>query len=113
MKKITLLSAGIVLANSSFAQTLQDAITKTDNERYEAAASDFRALIAKEANKGENYFYFGENFFKDGNLDSANYFYQKGADVNATYPLNHVGLGKVLWSKGKSQDAQTAFFKAA
>ncbi len=113
MKKITLLSAGIVLVNSSFAQTLQEAITKTDNERYAAAAADFRSLIAKEANKGENYFYFGENFFKDGNLDSANYFYQKGADVNATYPLNHVGLGKVLWSKGKSQDAQTAFFKAA
>lgn len=113
MKKITLLSAGIVLVNSSFAQTLQEAITKTDNERYAAAAADFRSLIAKEANKGENYFYFGENFFKDGNLDSANYYYQKGAEVNATYPLNHVGLGKVLWSKGKSQDAQTAFFKAA
>lgn len=113
MKKITLLSAGIVLANSSFAQTLQDAITKTDNERYAAAAVDFRSLIAKEANKGENYFYFGENFFKEGNLDSANYYYQKGADVNATYPLNHVGLGKVLWSKTKSQEAQTAFFKAA
>jgi tetratricopeptide (TPR) repeat protein len=113
MKKITLLSAGIVLVNSSFAQTLQDAITKTDNERYAAAAVDFRSLIAKEANKGENYFYFGENFFKDGNLDSANFYYQKGAEVNATYPLNHVGLGKVLWSKGKSQDAQTAFFKAA
>jgi len=113
MKKITLLSASIVLAGSSFAQTLQDAITKTDNERYAAAAVDFRSLITKDANKGENYFYFGENFFKDGNLDSANYYYQKGSEVNATYPLNHVGLGKVLWSKTKSQEAQAAFFKAA
>lgn len=110
---LILLSAGIILSNSSFAQTLQDAITKTDNERYQAAAADFRALIAKEANKGDNYFYYGENFFKNGDLDSANIYYQKGADLNATYPLNYVGLGKVLWYKGKSADAKTQFFKAA
>lgn len=113
MKKVTIISAGILLANSSFAQTLQDAITKTDNERYEAAAADFRALIAKEANKGDNYFYYGENFFKKGELDSANMFYQKGAELNATYPLNYVGLGKVLLYKGNSADAKTQFFKAA
>ncbi len=113
MKKGIIISAGIILANVSFAQTLQDAITKTDNERYQAAAADFRALIAKEANKGDNYFYYGENFFKNGDLDSANIYYQKGVDVNATYPLNYVGLGKVLWYKGKSADAKTQFFKAA
>lgn len=113
MKKITLISAGLVLANMSFAQTLQDAITKSDNERYQAAAADFRALIAKEANKGDNYFYYGENFFKKGDLDSANIYYQKGAELNATYPLNYVGIGKVLWYKGKSADAKTNFFKAA
>lgn len=113
MKKITLLSTGLVLAGSSFGQTLQEAITKTDNERYAAAAEDFKSLIAKEPNKGENYFYYGENFFKDGNLDSANYFYQKGADVNATNPLNYVGLGKVLFFNGKTQEADAHFFKAA
>jgi len=95
------------------AQTLQDAITKTDNERYQSAGADFRALIAKEASKGDNYFYYGENYFKKGDLDSANMYYQKGAEVNATYPLNYVGLGKVLWYKGKSTDAKAQFFKAA
>ena len=110
---LILLSAGIVLSNSSFAQTLQDAITKTDNERYAAAAADYRSLIAKEASKGDNYFYYGENFFKKGDLDSANIYYQKGAELNATYPLNYVGLGKVLWYKGKTADAKTQFFKAA
>lgn len=113
MKKITLIAAGLVLANTTFAQTLQDAITKTDNERYAAAAADFRALIAKEAAKGDNYFYYGENFFKKGDLDSANMYYQKGVEVNATYPLNYVGLGKVLWYKGNSADAKTQLFKAA
>ena len=113
MKKITLIAAGFVLANATFAQTLQDAITKTDNERYAAAAADFRALIAKEAAKGDNYFYYGENFFKKGDLDSANMYYQKGVEVNATYPLNYVGLGKVLWYNGKTADAKTQLFKAA
>lgn len=96
-----------------FAQTLQDAITKTENERYQAAAADFRTLIAKEPGKGENYFYYGENFLKNDDLDSANIYYQKGVEVNATYPLNYVGLGKVLWHKGNTADAKTQFFKAA
>lgn len=113
MKRITLISTGIILVNASFAQSLQEAITKTDNERYQAAAADFRAIISKEASKGDNYFYYGENFFKKGDLDSANMFYQKGAELNATYPLNYVGLGKVLWYKGKSAEAKTQFFKAA
>lgn len=113
MKKITLISAGIILANASFAQTLQEAITKTNNERYQAAAADFRAIISREASKGDNYFYYGENFFQNGDLDSANMFYQKGAELNATYPLNYVGLGKVLWYNGKNAEAKTQFFKAA
>ncbi len=111
--RLILLSAVVISSNISFAQTLQDAITKTDNERYQSAAGDFRALISKEANKGDNYFYYGENFFKKGDLDSANIYYQKGADLNATYPLNCVGLGKVLWYKGKSTEAKAQFYRAA
>ncbi len=101
------------LAVSAQAQTLQDAILKTENERYDAAAADFRALIAKESTKGENYFYYGENYFEKGDLDSANIIYQKGVDMNATNPLNYVGLGKVLWFNGKTADAKTQFFRAA
>ena len=113
MKKITLISTGIILANVTIAQTLQEAITKTDNERFELAATDYRALIAKEANKGDNYFYFGENYFKKGDLDSAKIYYTKGAELNATYPLNYVGIGKVLWYKGMQAEAKTQLFKAA
>lgn len=113
MKKTILVSTGIIITNMSFAQTLQDAIKKTDNERFESAAADFRALIAKEPTKGDNYFYYGENFFKNGDLDSANIFYQKGTELNATYPLNYVGTGKVLWYKGKQADAKTSIYKAA
>lgn len=111
--KIIAFSTAVLASGFSFAQTLQEAITKSENERYQAAASDFRSLISREASKGDSYFYYGENFFKQGDLDSANMYYQKGAEVNATYPLNYVGLGKVLWYKGNAADAKTQFFKAA
>lgn len=94
------------------AQSLQEAITKTDNERFESAAADFRALIAKEGNKGDNYFYYGENYFKRGDADSANIFYSKGAELNPTYPLNFVGLGRALLAKNDVNGAKTQFFKA-
>ena len=113
MKKITLISSAIIIANTVFSQTLQEAITKTDNERFDVAAVDYRNLIAKETTKGDNYFYFGENYFKKGDLDSANIFYKKGIELNATYPLNYVGLGKILWYNGQQAEAKTQLFKAA
>lgn len=94
------------------AQSLQEAITKTENERYESAAADFRALIAKEGSKGDNYFFYGENYFKRGDIDSANIFYTKGTELSPTYPLNFIGLGKVLLSKNDINGAKTQFFKA-
>ena len=111
--KTKLTIAVLALTVFADAQTLNEIIIKTDNERYEAAASDFVILLGKEASKGENYFYYGENFFKNEDLDNANIQYQKGSEVNATNPLNYVGLGKVLWYKGKDADAKAMFFKAA
>jgi tetratricopeptide (TPR) repeat protein len=111
--KTKLTIAVFALSLATTAQTLEDAILKTRNERYEAAASDFTNLIAKEPGKGENYFYYGENFFDNEDPENANVQYQKGTEVNATNPLNYVGLGKVLWYKGKEADAKAMFFKAA
>jgi tetratricopeptide (TPR) repeat protein len=106
--------AGLAIASISVngvAQTLQEAITKTDNERFEAASADFKSLIAKEPTKGDNYFYFGENYFKNENLDSALIMYKKGSEVSPMYPLNHIGIGKVYLFQGKEADANTNLFK--
>lgn len=120
MKK-TIYTAAIALVSTfGFAQTLQDALTKTENERFDVAGTDLRALIAKDATKGEYYFYLGENYFRDdqidnfqtGKVDSANIFYLKGIEINATNPLNYVGLGKVLLVKGNVAEAKAQFFKA-
>src|SRR5262249_46341584 len=74
--------------------------------------NDLRSLIRQQPTNGINYFYLGENFFKDEDADSANICYKKGAEVNATYPLNYVGLGKVLLFNGKVDDAKAQFYKA-
>ena len=106
--------AGLAIASISVngvAQTLQEAITKTDNERFEAASADFKSLVAKEPTKGDNYFYFGENYFKNDNLDSALIMYKKGTEVSPMYPLNHIGIGKVYLFQGKEADANTNLFK--
>lgn len=112
MRKHIFLFSLSIAALGSFAQGLKDIIAKTDGENFDAAAKEFRALLQKEPNKGENYFYYGENFFKRGDLDSAEYFYTKGIEINATHPLNYVGLGKIFLSKAKMEDAKAQFYKA-
>lgn len=112
MKKHLLITASVLCSATFFGQTLAESITKTDNENFETAAANFRALIAKEPNKGENYFYYGENFFKRGDIDSAAVFYTKGSEVNATNALNYVGLGKIALTKNKTDEAKSLFYKA-
>lgn len=115
MKKQVFIAVATLFTLGGFAQTLQEIIKKTENENFESAAKDFKALIAKDATKGEYYFYYGENFFKRGEsyIDSANIFYNKGVEVNATNPLNYIGLGKVLLTKNNVNDAKSQFYKAA
>ena len=110
--KNTILVYALSFIGTVNAQSLSEAITKTENERYESAAADFRALIAKEGSKGDNYFFFGENYFKRGDIDSANIYYTKGTEVSPMSALNFVGLGKVLLSKNDVNGAKTQFFKA-
>ena len=94
------------------AQSIESAIKKSNNEQLDASTSEFIQLLKNNPDKGEIYFYLGENYFKKGLSDSALYYYQKGTEKNPTYPLNYVGYGKILWYQGKTEDAKTQFFKA-
>ncbi len=111
MKKFIFVVPMLLSSFFIMAQTLKEIIAKTDNENFDAAAINFRSLITLEPNKGENYFFFGENYFNKGDIDSANYFYLKGIELNATCPLNYVGTGKVLLVKNNLEEAQAQFFK--
>lgn len=112
--KTTKLLIGLLLTVSSglVGQTLADAIKLTTNEQFESADAAFKTLLQSQPNNGEYYFYYGENYFKNDNMEMANAMYQKGAEVNATSPLPYIGLGKVQWYKEKATDAKANFFKA-
>ncbi len=113
MKKVTLfLATSLMITTSVFAQSVNDAIKLTTNEQYEMADVIFKNLIQAQPNNGEFYFYYGENYFKNENIEMANTLYQKGVEVNATNPFSYVGLGKVQWYQGKQAEAKANFFKA-
>ncbi len=109
---LILTSAHLLIGTLSFSQSITDAIKQTTNEQFETADASFKALIQGQPSNGEYYFYYGENYFKNDNMEMANALYQKGADINATSPLPYVGLGKVQWYKGKQTEAKTNFYKA-
>lgn len=112
-----LIGAGMM---SATAQSLQDAINKTENERFEEAISAFKSLTSQNAGNGELWFYFGETYFKRASLDdfkspdvdSAMTMYKKGFEINATNPLPYIGMGKVLFVQNNEKEANTNLFKA-
>lgn len=113
MKTYKLFALSLLFGSVTYAQTLEDAIKKTENERFDVAGSDFRKLIAKEPTRADYYFYFGENYCEHEDLDSANMVWKKGSEIDPLYPLNFIGLGKYLWFSGDTTAANVYLTKAA
>jgi predicted Zn-dependent protease len=102
----------ILTAFISFGQTLKDAIRKTDNERFYDALNDFNALIAREPNIGDNYFYFGQYYMVKGEIDSAKMIWAKGFQMDNLSPLSLVGNGCAMYLNGNADGAKLEFEKA-
>jgi len=111
MKRILLLST-ILLTGLSYAQMLQQAIGKTENERYLDAIADYKKLVAADPINGDNYFYFGDCYFEKEEIDSAKMMWKKGYEVDKLRALPLVGYGRVLWLEGKTTEAEAEFTKA-
>ena len=111
MRRILLLST-LLLTGYSFAQTLQSANNKAENERYRDAINEFKKLIAADPINGENYFYYGDCYFEMEDLDSAKMMWRKGYEVDKVRALPIVGYGRVLWLEGKTTEAKAEFTKA-
>lgn len=94
------------------AQSLQDAMKLTENERYAVATGVYKKLLEANAGNGDYYFFYGDNYFRSGDLDSAMVLFQKGDAVNPTNPLCKVGIGKVQMFTGKNLDATKTFNEA-
>lgn len=112
MKKFLTLALASAAALATRAQSLPEAIKLTDKEQFEKATTAFKTLLAAAPQNAEAWFYFGENYWENERSDSAEYCYRMGVGADGKFPLNHVGIGKVLWSQGKKAEAQAEFDKA-
>lgn len=115
------ISGTLSFGGSVYAQTLNDAIKLSNSEQFEKASEAFVSLIQREGTKGENYFYYGENLFKQEildssfkaiDLDSCRMMYEMGIKKNPSSPFCYIGLGKVYWYEGKDDDAKKQFYNA-
>ncbi len=93
-------------------QTLEDAIQKTLNERYESAEESFNTLLAKEPGNGDFYAAAGDNYLNWGEYDKAKSMYEKGLANAPLNPLNVVGLGRVAWVQNDPNTTQQRFNEA-
>ena len=100
MKKYNILALSLLIGSVSTAQTLDEAIKKTENERYDLASGIYKSLISKESTNGNNYYYFGESLAKNNKLDSAKILWEQGLTNDIENPMNYVGLAKYQWFKG-------------
>ncbi|MBV6403349.1 MAG: tetratricopeptide repeat protein [Flavobacteriales bacterium] len=102
------LLAGLALTalhSDAIAQTLEEAQRLTDREQFEAADAAFHKLLAGAPNNGAYWYFMGENHWENDQPDSARLCYRRGSELNPSHPLNHVGLGKVLFAQGIPDDA--------
>ncbi len=111
MKRILLFST-LLISGLNYAQSLQVANAKTENERYREALNDFKKLVAGDPINGENYFYYGDCYFEMEEVDSAKMMWKKGYEVDKLRAMPLVGYGRVLWLEGKPTEAKAEFTKA-
>jgi tetratricopeptide (TPR) repeat protein len=111
MKRILLFST-LLISGFNYAQSLQVANAKTENERYREALNDFKKLVAADPINGENYFYYGDCYFEMEEVDSAKMMWKKGYEVDKLRAMPLVGYGRVLWLDGKTTEAKAEFTKA-
>ncbi len=123
-KKTFLILALIVISGVAGlkAQTLDEAITAMNNERYDKADEILQDLAKKSASS-KIYYLLGENtllnFFADTISNSqkavmaeAKGQFDKGIALNANDPFNYIGLAKVASYSGDQQSAAQMRLKA-
>jgi tetratricopeptide (TPR) repeat protein len=113
-KQIAILALFFAVFNfNSFAQSREEAVKKTLNERYESAESDLKDLIAREPNSGDNYFAAGDNYLYWGeHAAEAEAMYRKGIEVAPSNPLNYAGLGRIAYMQKDAVVSNAQFAKA-
>jgi tetratricopeptide (TPR) repeat protein len=113
MKKPLLLTIALhVFAATSFAGSNEKGIEYYRAGLYGAAKIYFtQQQNLSPAEQAEAFYYLGQTCYKQNQLDSARYFYQKAVEIAPEYPFGYVGLGE-LEVKNNPKNAEDLFKKA-
>lgn len=110
-KRFFLFFSSALLTVYAGAQTLQEAVRKTMNERYEAAEADLQQLITTTP-AAETFFYAGDNYFYWGEPEKALEMFEKAISSAPNNPLGYVGVGRMAMAAGETTKADAQFGKA-
>lgn len=90
-----------LVANFSFAQSLQQGINSIDSHKYAQAKQNYKQMLAKEAT-AENYFYNGNVYLTQfqPNFTKAKEYFDKGLAIDKKSNLNKIGLATIKLGRG-------------
>lgn len=105
-KKMTLhFLLTIILTTNLLAQDLSSGVKFMRDEKYSEAKRTFSSLL-NSSSKAEAYFYLGQIYMLQNNLDSAKIYYLNGIKSNSEFPLNYAGLVKVNLAANNLEEAE-------
>jgi Flp pilus assembly protein TadD len=107
-----LMTIEMLFASDTYAQKAIDGKKLFDQEQYSKAKVMLKDILSKSASDDMAWYYLGDLYFKEGNLDSADICYHSGSTANLENPYNFIGLGKILLQKNSHELALEDFTKA-
>jgi len=102
----------IITMQDIVAQTLSSARQKTEQERYLEAENEFKDLLNStntQLNKGEIFFFYGENAYRWNDIESAKKLWIDGFSADAENIFARIGKGKELWLNADTAQANVLF----
>ncbi|MBP7497124.1 MAG: tetratricopeptide repeat protein [Bacteroidales bacterium] len=96
---------------SVYAQSYDKGIKLLEQQQFGSAKNWFKQQLQKQASDARLWYFFGELYFTQNITDSANYCYSRGLSVNATDPINSVGIAKILFINSKPIDAKNSLLQ--
>lgn len=112
LKFTLILLTGLLSANFSKAQTIEDGKKFLYYEKYISAKNVFQQLLNANPNNAEAAYWLGQTFIQpqeDKDLEGAKSVYSKALASNNNNPLLLSGMGHVELLEGKTQEARNKF----
>ncbi len=115
LKFTLILLTGLLLANFSHAQTIEDGKKFLYYEKFISAKNVFQQLLTANPANDEAAFWLGQTLIapdEDKDIEGAKAVYQKGLAANANSALLKAGMGHIELLEGKTPQARSSFESA-